>query len=770
MKKAVIIHFLLLFCINIFCQRQYEVIYNVSDFQLSEQNGIVSVTSCPSYFNQIGDTSYPQLPYYPLRILMPNNVSYSYVIEEEKTLLMSGVYFKANPYPITTNGLSLGTSTTASVSVLSPVYDGGILEYDNFSYLFLETTPFEYDSNTGNLYFVSRISISFPDMPMSSNTITWTELPPEYNNMMEMVVNPEDITDFYPLQTNNVIVTDTIDYLIITNNVLANSFSDLIQWKREKGLLVSLETLETIYNTYQGADIQLKIKECIRYHHDNHNTKWVLLGGDNTVVPTRNCAIYTNDSSGCTPSDLFYSCFQGSFNWDGNNNGIYGETGDNVVFNSTINISRIPVRTTTDVNNFTQKLLAYERDVCDTTAANRLLLTGFNIPNGSLADAKTYNDTIYNQYINPYWNGIKYYMYENENHLPDGASYNINSQNLKTEIDRGYNIIHEVSHGDYDRWIVGVNSFYTTSQASIQSNDWPSIILTNACMTNAFDKETCLSENLIRNGNGGAIAYFGSSREGWGGANGRIEQSFEYNGLFLKYLFTGNNLQYPYCFGEIARKAKMDMSELSYTNNPNRFLQLSINPIGDPEMQIFTDVPKTFLSNNPMIISPIIALSNNGKLVIKTHVPNSRIVALDENGVRKIKDNTSTAYFTGLSGLCKITILKHNYIPYQATINLNSFNNLNSSLIMNVIPISQNIREVRVMRLQTDYEENETSLYSCMNRWTITVRNIQTGNTLLSKEVNDSICRLNISTWASGVYAITASDGAGTVSTKIVVK
>lgn len=79
-------------------------------------------------------------------------------------------------------------------------------------------------------------------------------------------------------------------------------------------------------------------------------------------------------------------------------------------------------------------------------------------------------------------------------------------------------------------------------------------------------------------------------------------------------------------------------------------------------------------------------------------------------------------------------------------------------------------RQYEVIYNQTDDEENETAQYSFMNRWTITVRNLQTGNTTLSKEVNDSICRLNTSSWPSGVYVITANDDTETVSTKIVVK
>lgn len=81
--------------------------------------------------------------------------------------------------------------------------------------------------------------------------------------------------------------------------------------------------------------------------------KYVLLGGDDTIVPKASCYVsaggYTENEM---PTDLFFACFGGNFDWDGNKNGIYGETTDGIDMSPSIYVTRIPIRTSTDVVAF----------------------------------------------------------------------------------------------------------------------------------------------------------------------------------------------------------------------------------------------------------------------------------------------------------------------------------------------------------------------------------------------------------------------------------
>ena len=55
----------------------------------------------------------------------------------------------------------------------------------------------------------------------------------------------------------------------------------------------------------------------------------------------------------------------------------------------------------------------------------------------------------------------------------------------------------------------------------------PSVVITPACDPNAFDHD-CFAEHLLNNPNGGAVAFIGNSRVGWG-----------YQGYLYQEMFTG---------------------------------------------------------------------------------------------------------------------------------------------------------------------------------------------------------------------------------------
>ena len=72
-----------------------------------------------------------------------------------------------------------------------------------------------------------------------------------------------------------------------------SEFQTLADEKISMGLTAEVVTTESIIanSNYSGddIDIQEEIKNCIIDYATNHGTVWVLLGGDDTVVPDRNC-------------------------------------------------------------------------------------------------------------------------------------------------------------------------------------------------------------------------------------------------------------------------------------------------------------------------------------------------------------------------------------------------------------------------------------------------------------------------------------------------
>lgn len=186
------------------------------------------------------------------------------------------------------------------------------------------------------------------------------------------------------------------------------------------------------------------------------------------------------------------------------------------------------------------------------------------------------------------------------------------------------------THGTQTTWQMETGKSYEVENAINQINNCNSIFVTDACLTNAFDSSSnggcndpCLSEAFIRNPKNGVVAYLGGSRFGWSPT--QHYQSLAYSQLlsayFFKELFNPNNSYRN--FGNLIREAKLKLISLSDSYNVYKWLQYSVNPIGDPEMDIYIDNPSEF-SNLSVYI-------NKSELIINTHEYDCRICVMSHN-------------------------------------------------------------------------------------------------------------------------------------------
>jgi|SRR5262245_1551150 len=112
-------------------------------------------------------------------------------------------------------------------------------------------------------------------------------------------------------------------YLIITTDALVNEFQPLAQWKRRLGLPTTVKTIEALQADYPAAaDDAERMRLWIRDQYTGPGARWVLLGGTAALVPTRYA--YTQFFGGASlPTDLYFSCLDGSWNADGD--ALWGE-------------------------------------------------------------------------------------------------------------------------------------------------------------------------------------------------------------------------------------------------------------------------------------------------------------------------------------------------------------------------------------------------------------------------------------------------------------
>lgn len=232
---------LLCVCYPLFAQETYTINFDEKDFSFKVENNVVEIFTEKPEVILSGNTSSPYIPYFGYRILIPRDQSakgFDAVIT--KKLLYKDVKIGATPGIMPTDSVSdIAEFRLASKSATAPVQWSGDNYHAGYKYGFFNITPFIYDMDTQELYFVSSIKLTIlntPDTEKSNSPVKAASIE-KRDDVQSMLYNPEKLEEFYPVsalkqeQAAKGMNTTTIDYVIITNNSLLNSFKELARWK-----------------------------------------------------------------------------------------------------------------------------------------------------------------------------------------------------------------------------------------------------------------------------------------------------------------------------------------------------------------------------------------------------------------------------------------------------------------------------------------------------------------------------------------------------------
>ena len=412
-----------------------------------------------------------------------------------------------------------------------------------------------------------------------------------------------------------------LHYLIITTDSLRPAFKDFALSKAFKGYDVKIVAVEDIYHDYSNntniTDSVERIKWFIgnQYVQCNKKLQYVLLGGDINIIPTRFAAprVTVNlyealdyalkyDSLKLLATDKYYTSFQNSFNWDDGGNGRYAEIAetiniayvgnftienDNAHYKQAANISRLPVRNSSDIINYTKKLFRYERDELNSSYSYiRALFAGcYSFCNiGSVSDSRYWGDSICNNFLT---GRMVTKLYDN----------NFTTSALHSALGNtyGYNLINIDTHGTETGWRMsdGV-SYYNTDLVNALNANAASVITTTSCDVTDFTATESLGKSFILNPNNNSIAFWGSTNYGWGPLYDEFQSSpgasVELVGHFYRNLKNEPNKQ----LGHIVDKSCRDLDCYPDQYSPERFLQMSQTLLGDAEFTIYSGTPNHF--------------------------------------------------------------------------------------------------------------------------------------------------------------------------------
>lgn len=149
--------------------------------------------------------------------------------------------------------------------------------------------------------------------------------------------------------------------LILTPNILISQVDRLAQHKQNTmGRITYVKTVEEIENEFEGEDIYIKIRNCIKDYYDNHGVIYVILCGDWGIFPVRyNLPTSISEdylSNMYYPLDAYFFNFE---NWDSDGNGKIGEYYDIHMIPDVIG-GRIPVRDLVEASNYVDKVINFE--------------------------------------------------------------------------------------------------------------------------------------------------------------------------------------------------------------------------------------------------------------------------------------------------------------------------------------------------------------------------------------------------------------------------
>jgi len=286
------------------------------------------------------------------------------------------------------------------------------------------------------------------------------------------------------------------EYLVVTSTAMVSAFTPLATHRSSvDGMTTHIETISNILASYPGRDDAEKLRAFVIDGYQNHGTRYLVLGGDADVVPTRGCygraEVTTEDDA--IPTDVYFGALDGDWNADGDS--LWGEPEDGVDMLSEVAVGRIAAGNATEAQRQVAKIIAYE--TWSAAPFHTLLL-------GEQADSVTWGGDMLD-YVYLQMAGSPHdTLYERD------GSWSLSTL-VNTYLNTGtMNVVNHMGHAN-ESYVMKMGP----SDASGLTNANPFFIYSQGCYAGAFDIADSMAEYFTVKGNAGCHAVIMNSRYGW---------------------------------------------------------------------------------------------------------------------------------------------------------------------------------------------------------------------------------------------------------------
>ena len=531
------------------------------------------------------------------------------------------------------------------------------------------------------------------------------------------------------------------DYCVITNRALKESFTRLVAWKREKGINAGVVCVEDILEnehiqrdgTSGPADDAGKVRQYLRLLHASQNQTgrqlFVLLGGDSEVVPIRkgkvtNEVFWMKDADTKIPSDWYYS--ELNTLWPSN---VDDEMGT-ISYSPNFSVGRLLCSTPEEVRIYTNKLLRYE----------------LNPGNGN-------TDYLKKGFYLQADHGQQYHMADSvaswtsdifstrtvfEENPSDSAMYPTfpTGNQVISKLNERYGYATFYSHGtpycikkktpgnndEHSQYnpttyaitsVQGADSIIVSETANglnkLTNGLYPMFMYSASCHSAPFDiydtynHYPCIGKSFTLGNGYGGPAMIGNTRLG------PVFSSHILQKLFIEHL-TSLEADWGH-IGTAFAQAKYQYSRRADTAN-KKYMTLTSNLIGCPEMRLWTDRPRHFsYSYDPSYGTDMFSLIVNNDTLDHTYVGLRSINEEGESYETYLLDDSGTGQVIYNPANKVITLHGRNFLPeilpltIQNTLMEGTHYVLAKDVVCgsNILPTSEDWQSTVVFKNGSDY-------------------------------------------------------------------
>ena len=631
--------------------------------------------------HQFGTVGEPSLPYRGIKLLLPEGTEAKSIkiTPQFKTKIKGEFLIRPvqEPKPISeiTNNDPLIVSDIYSKDINYPFNQNLKLQthfLSGFSIGFTAITPLQYNPAQQQLSYFKELTIEI-ETTTSNQAQQATRFlhNSDYivNKIYKNIDNPSDISNYnLPAQKD-----EDIDYLLIIEEAKYEIWQEFTAILAQHNLNIKITTIEYIEENYNNSDLQKKIRSYIISEYENYPIKYILLAGDNDIIPHRGMRVELSPTQidDDIPADMYYSCLDGT--WDSNGNGYWGEP-DEADLAPEIAIGRFCYNNDSEIYNFMNKTEDYLNEPAIDEVQSTLMVGEY------LWEGPTWGG----DYMDEMIDGSSTHGHTTVGFPSDSwdietlydRDYEWNSSDILNEINQGPNILNHLGHSNTEYGLKLYSDQVTDSNIYNDGTDHNfTILFTQGCYSGAFDNRTsegyytndCITEKFTSIENG-IVAMIANSRYGYGQQGSTNGASQFFHREFIDAVF-GEEI---FSTGEALNDAKIDA--IPFITQPVMYwCCYETNLIGEPYLPIWTEEPADINVSYP---EEVVAGSN--EISISSNVTEADVCVISENSEilgrtsTDLNGNATIVFLEALQEIEDVTIAvtKHNYIPFAGTISV----------------------------------------------------------------------------------------------------